>query len=557
MRISFRPWRAALSALAMLMLFSRDASAQKVLLLAADMPELTEDVRAKLAGTGLLTTVDVIDVSVSTPTLATLLNYDVILTWSDEAYGDDSALGDVLADYVDQGHGVVQAAFSLFPTDSLSLAGRWHALGYEPFSFGDIAGDSGLTLVPVLPLHAILVGVLSFDGGTSSLHHTGLTLASSAELVAQWSNGQPMVVTRTGPHGGRIVGLNLYPPSSDARADLWNAATDGARLMANALVFAAAPSDTNHAPTASAGFDQTIEATGPAGASFTLTGAGTDADSNPLAFAWSGAATGSGQTLSVTLPPPGAPAKMQTYSVKLTVSDGQGGAATDDVSLTVTDTTGPVLSNLPPSIVTATATSAAGAAVAYGPIAAVDAVDGSRPVVCSASGVFPIGDTAVTCAASDTRANTSTATFTVRVLDVTTRGRMWGAGIIRQGSVGYGFEFNVSEGPIGQRARLELFVEARARHIDHFTARTTDFVAFSDNPAVRPSRSTLPQVDTVLFSGAGEWNGHAGYHYEVFAVDQGDRRHGSVRITITGPGGAIVAKVEGVVSLGEVQSIRQ
>ena len=36
-----------------------------------------------------------------------------------------------------------------------------------------------------------------------------------------------------------VVGLNLFPPSSDVYANSWSAATDGAQLMANALQFAA------------------------------------------------------------------------------------------------------------------------------------------------------------------------------------------------------------------------------------------------------------------------------------------------------------------------------
>ena len=34
-----------------------------------------------------------------------------------------------------------------------------------------------------------------------------------------------------------MVALNFYPPSSDARADFWDATTDGWVLQANALNF--------------------------------------------------------------------------------------------------------------------------------------------------------------------------------------------------------------------------------------------------------------------------------------------------------------------------------
>lgn len=65
----------------------------------------------------------------------------------------------------------------------------------------------------------------------------GVTVGTT--LVAHWSDGQPLVGARDGPVGGRIVGLNFYPPSSDARGDFWDLTTDGARLMANALLYVA------------------------------------------------------------------------------------------------------------------------------------------------------------------------------------------------------------------------------------------------------------------------------------------------------------------------------
>ena len=39
----------------------------------------------------------------------------------------------------------------------------------------------------------------------------------------------------------RIVGLNFFPPSSDARGDYWNTSTDGGVLMANALAHVMTP----------------------------------------------------------------------------------------------------------------------------------------------------------------------------------------------------------------------------------------------------------------------------------------------------------------------------
>ena len=89
-------------------------------------------------------------------------------------------------------------------------------------------------------------------------------------------------------------------------------------------------------------------------------------------------------------------------------------------------------------------------------------------------------------------------------------------------------------------------------------ARTTDSVAFSDDPSVTPGRGLQPQVDTVLFSGTGEWNGRSGYRYQVCAVDRGDLgfQRDSLRLTITSPSGTVVAQFSGVISGGFIESER-
>ena len=396
------------------------------------------DVRSKLRSLTLFSRVDVIDVSAPVaPALSTLMQYDAVLTWSSSNYGDPVGLGNVLADYVDQNRGVVQSVFSYDPSAGVHLEGRWATEGYRPLTEGLPAPppSAPLTLMPVLPLHAMLSGVASFNGGVSS-YHSVAGLDAATTLVANWSDGLPLAAFGTRPTGGRVVGLNMYPPSSDARADLWDRTTDGARLMANALMLAA-----NHFPTVDAGPDQMGAATSPAGVAFTLNATASDLDGDPLSYNWSGAVTATGQSIVVDVPPPPAPQQSHTVTVTLTVADGKGGETTDSVELTVTDLVAPVLQNMPSGVITAEATSDSGAEVAYGPVTATDAVDGPVSVACSHSGVFPIGDTVVTCSASDSRTNTTSQSFTVRVTRVVdpeppppepTPGKAYGNGFIRQ-----------------------------------------------------------------------------------------------------------------------------
>ncbi|MEE8467696.1 MAG: hypothetical protein V3T22_04540, partial [Planctomycetota bacterium] len=62
----------------------------------------SKDVVTKILATGLFDTVDWLDASAVTPSLAQLLAYDAVLTYTDAGgYFDPVAMGDILADYSD------------------------------------------------------------------------------------------------------------------------------------------------------------------------------------------------------------------------------------------------------------------------------------------------------------------------------------------------------------------------------------------------------------------------------------------------------------------------
>src|SRR4249919_2745419 len=136
-----RSLRAVVCSLALAAIFPTQAFAQKVLVLAAE-PVGAEDVQQRLKDTNRFVTVDLIHVDEpgSTPTLATLLQYDAVLTWTDAPYNTPDLLGDVLSQYVDAGHGVVEAAFTLFNDQTLNLGDGWRSGAYDVFTYGDEAG---------------------------------------------------------------------------------------------------------------------------------------------------------------------------------------------------------------------------------------------------------------------------------------------------------------------------------------------------------------------------------------------------------------------------------
>jgi hypothetical protein len=198
------------------------------------------DVQNKIRDTGLFTQVDAFLVSSGqpVPTLQQLLEYDAVFVYSDTGFNNGTSLGNVLADYMDAGGGVVMATFAFWSSGGLSIQGRIKTDGYLPFTTGSQNSPGNLTIVPLIQGHPILVGVTSFNGGTSSYHNSGISIAAGATLVANWNNGQPLVGTRE-TTSARIVGLNFYPPSNTVRSDFWQANTNGALLMANSLIWVA------------------------------------------------------------------------------------------------------------------------------------------------------------------------------------------------------------------------------------------------------------------------------------------------------------------------------
>lgn len=194
------------------------------------------DPRDKLMGTGLFNSVDIFSAYAATPTLNQLLNYDAVITWSNSNYADPVALGNVFADYVDAGGGVVVAVYANSTTTvARYLQGRWISGGYEiiPSAGGTTTGQQFLGNI-VVPGHPIMNNVKIFDGGTSSARPTTTALTSGSTKIAEWTDGKTLVATGANIHR---VDLGMYPPSNAVSSGFWNQTTDGAQLMANALLY--------------------------------------------------------------------------------------------------------------------------------------------------------------------------------------------------------------------------------------------------------------------------------------------------------------------------------
>jgi len=190
------------------------------------------DVQTKLISTGRFSSVDILDVMTTSPTLIELTAYDAVISWSNLTYSSGSQLGDVLADYVDAGGGVVMAVFATSTTTpNRFLTGRWASGGYEVIQSqsGNLANAQSLGAI-VQPGHPLMAGVNTLSASLA-FRATTTTLVQGS-IVAEWGDGSILAAVGTMP--GR-VDLGVFPPSSDCSSTYWDAFTDGGILVANAL----------------------------------------------------------------------------------------------------------------------------------------------------------------------------------------------------------------------------------------------------------------------------------------------------------------------------------
>jgi subtilisin family serine protease len=207
--------------------------------LGANSTEKLNDVQEKLIQSNQFASVTMINVSLITPTLSELNVFDSILIHANKSYADSELLGNVLADYVDSGKGVVSAMFEIANVNNnkQSMQGRWHTEKYYIVSPTNRMIGPKATLGKIHdPDHPIMQGVKTFDGGEMSFRPTSINLTSGAEIIAEWSDGKPLVVIKNINQIPR-VDLCFYPPSSDVRKDFWDVSTDGTKLLANSLIW--------------------------------------------------------------------------------------------------------------------------------------------------------------------------------------------------------------------------------------------------------------------------------------------------------------------------------
>jgi hypothetical protein len=185
-------------------------------------------------------TLEFLDVRSGIPTLDWLLEYDSISIHSDFSFPDPMALGNLLADYVDAGGGVVVMPFAtqLDPGQpNYSIGGRWASGGYSPIVTGGGQYTGTWTLSTIdIPDHPILEGIEGIRYG-GRFTPAG-DLAPNAVRIAGWLRGDtppesPLVAELIG-FNGRVMLFNVYP-------EVGSLNDQGFRLLSNTLRYAAVP----------------------------------------------------------------------------------------------------------------------------------------------------------------------------------------------------------------------------------------------------------------------------------------------------------------------------
>ena len=266
---------------------------------------------------------------------------------------------------------------------SLTCAGLAHA-------------DEGTTIGLLLTTVSV-----PLDGTVSA------TATTIGPVPASWtddSQGCPSPAPQLSSKGPSIVTLTM-PTSAgvDFAYTLLFAKSSADGLTGFTLVTFRVDVVVNTPPTLALPGPTTAEATSPAGAAVTFVAGATDNEDAP-------------DPTAVCTPASGAVFPLGTTTVACSVTDSGGVSASGSFDITVGDSTAPALSGVPAAF-WVTTNDPTGAVVSYSLPTAADAADPNPSVVCDpASGSsFDVGSTTVTCTATDSTGNHSSATFAVTV----------------------------------------------------------------------------------------------------------------------------------------------
>ena len=154
------------------------------------------------------------DTTKGNPTAGLLATQDLVVDTGDtcgSGYSDPLTYGNNLANYVDHGGVVLQAAFDNFDDTGSHPTGRFMSGGYAPLSLGS-ADNNQTTLGTVLKPHSPIVEGL---GTFATASNTTTELAPGATLLAKWTDGRNAIAVK-----GRVVATSASADDNSALPDL-------------------------------------------------------------------------------------------------------------------------------------------------------------------------------------------------------------------------------------------------------------------------------------------------------------------------------------------------
>ena len=153
-----------------------------------------------------MTAAELFDAFSGTPTLAQLEQYDIVVAFSNNAYNDAVAMGNVLADYADAGGIVVGLAFD-WSGPPLGLDGRWITGGYTPFDSPAPTFSIPSCLGNYNTTHPLMQGIA--PGSLCPLIRQFPTLSPGAVWVAMYQDHAQLCAYKTN-NGHTGIGISAY-----------------------------------------------------------------------------------------------------------------------------------------------------------------------------------------------------------------------------------------------------------------------------------------------------------------------------------------------------------
>lgn len=142
------------------------------------------------------------------PTLAQLQNYDVVLLWENGLFSDAQATGNIVEQYVQAGGKLVIGTFYWQDRSDNPIYNRsgWGELeNIDPFitTTGSEYNNDSLDSSSIVD-HSLTNGLVSMNG----VYHGGVTARPETTVVANWSDGVPLIGFR---NDYCIVGISHFP----------------------------------------------------------------------------------------------------------------------------------------------------------------------------------------------------------------------------------------------------------------------------------------------------------------------------------------------------------